>query len=178
MKFFFKILLIIFINSSLNASAEKIYILPQEAKPALKEVLKQLSLAKKSVKITIYNFTHKKIAKRLKSIAKKGIKVKIIYDYESSTRKGNKSTIYYLAKYKNIFVYQIRGKYVKKKRYYGKMHQKIALIDDKILILGSANWSYSGFGKNYEVVFLTHNKKFIQKYSRFFDKLLKKAHKL
>ncbi len=177
MKLFFKILLIIFLSSHLFSCDAKMFLLPSQAKPALKEILKELSLAKKSVKITIYNFTHKKIAKRLKNIAKKGIKVKIIYDYESTEQKRNKSTIYYLSKYKNIDTYRIKGKYVKKKDYFGKMHQKIALIDDRVLILGSANWSYSGFGKNYEVVLILHDKKLARKYLKFFDSLLKKATK-
>jgi len=83
--------------------------------------------------------------------------------------------MYYLAKYKNIDVYQIRGKYSKKKNYYAKMHQKMAVIDDKVLILGSANWSYSGFGKNYEVVLIEKDKNLAKKYSEFFDNILKKA---
>ncbi len=177
MKHFFKILLIIFFSVHLVASETKMFLLPNQAKPALKEILKELSLAKKSVKITIYNFTHKKIAKRLKYIAKKGIKVKIIYDYESTIQKRNKSTIYYLSKYKNIETFRIKGKYVKKKNYFGKMHQKIALIDDKVLILGSANWSYSGFGKNYEVVLILKDKDLAKKYSKFFDYIEKKATK-
>ena len=177
MKHFFKILLIIFISANLFASDTKMYMLPKQAKPALKQVLKELGKAKKSVKITIYNFTHKKIAKRLKYIAKKGIKVKIIYDFESTVQKRNKSTIYYLSKYKNIETFRIKGKFAKRKKYYGKMHQKIALIDDKVLILGSANWSYSGFGKNYEVVLILKDKDLAKKYSKFFDSLEKKATK-
>ena len=57
------------------------------------------------------------------------------------------------------------------------MHQKIALIDDKVLILGSANWSYSGFGKNYEVVLILKDKDLAKKYSKFFDYIEKKATK-
>ena len=177
MKYFFKISLTLLMFFNFSFADDKMYILPKESKPALKEILKQLSLAKKSVKITIYNFTHKKIANRLKTISKKGIKVKIIYDNETIERKQGKTTYNYLAKYKNIDVYTIKGKYVKKKHYFGKMHQKIALIDDKVLIFGSANWSYSGFGKNYEVVVICDNQEFAKKYSKFFDKLIKKAKK-
>ena len=177
MKHFLKILLIFLLFLDFSLASDKMFILPKQSKPALKEILKQLSLAKKSVKITIYNFTHKKIANRLKTISKKGIKVKIIYDNETIERKQGKTTYYYLAKYKNIDVYSIKGKYVKKKNYFGKMHQKIALIDDKVLIFGSANWSYSGFGKNYEIVVICENSKFAKKYSKFFDNLVKRAKK-
>jgi len=175
MKWFFTFFIIFFLSTSTFANEHKIYFLPKDAKIALRAITKELSHAKKEVKITIYNFTHKKIANTLKYIAKKGVKVKIIFDYESSEKRKSKSMMYYLAKYKNIDVYQLKGKYSKKKHYYGKMHQKIALIDDKILILGSANWSYSGFGKNYEVVLIEKDKKLAKKYSKFFDEILQKA---
>jgi len=171
------IFLLFFLFSALFSYEQKFFILPSESKQALNSVLKELKLAKKEIKISIYNFTHKKIAKTLKNIAKKGIKVKIIFDYESSKKRKTKSMLYYLAKYKNIECYQIRGKYVKKKDYFAKMHQKIVVIDNKVLIFGSANWSYSGFGKNYEVVFILKDPKIARKYSIFFDNLIKKATK-
>jgi len=177
MKYFFTFFIIFFLVTNSFAKEHKMYLLPKDAKPALKAIVKELSLAKKEVKITIYNFTHKKIANTLKYIAKKGVKVKIIFDFESSERRKSRSMLYYLAKYKNIDIYQIKGKYAKKKKYYGKMHQKMAVIDDKVLILGSANWSYSGFGKNYEVVLIEYDKKLAKKYSKFFDEIIGKASK-
>ena len=164
----------LFISSSF-AFEHKFYLLPDQSKQALRAVNKELMSAKKEVKITIYNFTHKKIANTLKYIAKRGVKVKIIFDFESSRKRRSRSMLYYLSKYKNIDCYQIKGKSSRKKRYYGKMHQKMAVIDDKVLILGSANWSYSGFGKNYEVVLIEYDKNMAKRYSEFFDKLLKKA---
>jgi len=175
MKQFLTFFIIFFICTTSFANDSKMYILPSQAKTALNAIVKELSHAKKEVKITIYNFTHKKIANRLKYIAKKGVKVKIIFDFESSEESKSKSMLYYLAKYKNIDVYQIKGKYSKSKKYYGKMHQKVALIDNKTLILGSVNWSYSGFGKNYEILLIEHNKKLAKQYSDFFDQLVKKA---
>jgi len=164
----------LFFNFSF-ASEHKLYILPDQSKQALRAITKELSHAKREVKITIYNFTHKKIANTLKNIAKRGVIVKIVFDFASSEKRKSRSMLYYLAKYKNIECYQIRGKFSKKKKYYGKLHQKVALIDDKVLILGSANWSYSGFGKNYEIVLIEKDKELAKKYSDFFDELLLKA---
>ena len=176
MKFISIFFIIILFFANLKAN-DKIYFLPDESKKALHQIQKQILSAKNSIEITIYNFTHKKIANSLKDIAKRGVKIKIIFDYESSEKRKDKSMLYYLAKYKNISVYQIKGKLSKNKKYFGKMHQKMAVIDDKTLILGSANWTHSGFGKNYEVIVITHNKKFIKKYKKFFKKVLKKANK-
>jgi len=80
MKYFFTFFIIFFFSTSVFASEHKMYLLPKQAKPALRAIIKELSHAKKEVKITIYNFTHKKIANTLKYIAKKGVKVKIIFD--------------------------------------------------------------------------------------------------
>ena len=53
----------------------------------------------------------------------------------------------YLAKYKNIKTYRLKGLLSKNKKYSGIMHIKMAVIDKKIVIFGSANWTYSAFLK-------------------------------
>ena len=42
-------------------------------------------------------------------------------------------------------------------------HSKVVLIDEKIIHLGSTNWSYSAFRKNHECNFRVLDKKLAQK---------------
>jgi len=58
MKQFFTFFVIFFLVTSTFASEHKMYLLPKESKQALRAVTKELSHAKKEVKITIYNFTY------------------------------------------------------------------------------------------------------------------------
>lgn len=164
--FIFIVLCIYNTNGSAN---NKLFLLPQENEKALQSILDNFDLAKNSIKISIYNFTHKQIAKRLKKAAKRGVKVEIIFDEGSSIQQKEKSMLYYLAKYKNITVYQLKGKPSKRSRYDGIMHMKTAVIDNKVIIFGSANWSYSAFSKNYELLYVTKNYALAKKFLKFFD---------
>ena len=52
----------------------------------------------------------------------------------------------------------------KNKKYSGIMHIKMAVIDKKIVIFGSANWTYSAFSKNYETLFVSKDYAMAKKY--------------
>ena len=170
------IFLQIFITPSLAALPDsRLYLMPEQKEEALEALLKEFDLAKHSIKITIYNFTHKKIANKLKHAAKRGVKIEIIFDERSSREQKRRSMLYYLAKYRNITVYRLRGRISRKGDYYGKMHIKAAIIDNKTVILGSANWSYSAFGLNYELLYIIKDYATAKKMSRYFETLKKKS---
>jgi len=169
-------LIIVFVSLSMSLSAkEYFYLLPKDAKPALKAIMTNIDQSKKSIKITIYNFTHKQIAKRLQSAAKRGVKVEIIFDERSAISQKKKSMLYYLAKYKNITVYRLKGKISNNKKYHGIMHLKTALFDHNRILFGSANWSYSAFSKNYELLYFTKDYKIAKKFERYFEEMKSKS---
>ncbi|MCH9814439.1 MAG: FAM83 family protein [Epsilonproteobacteria bacterium] len=169
---FYLILVFIGLNTLLAAN-ENFYLLPKDADKALGAITKNIDQSKKSIKITIYNFTHKKIAKRLKNAARRGVKVEIIFDERSANEQKKRSMLYYLAKYKNITVYKLKGKISKNRKYHGIMHLKTALFDHRTVLFGSANWSHSAFGKNYELIYLTKEYAIAKKFNKYFDELKK-----
>ncbi len=174
---FLNILLILF-TLSLPVSAldkESFFLLPKEKESALKEIIKHIDLAKKNINIAIYTFTNKIIAKRLKNAAARGVKIEIIFDDKSTRKKSSRSKIYYLTKYKNIKTYRLKGKLSKNRKYNGIMHMKVAIIDNKYTISGSANWSNSAFSINYEVLSIRKNYAIAQKFNKYFQELKKKA---
>ncbi|WP_197972075.1 phospholipase D-like domain-containing protein [Nitrosophilus labii] len=164
----------LFLFFSLFLWADEIYILPYEAKPALDTLLKSIDLSKNQIDIAIYSFTNRKIAKHLKKAAKRGVKIRIIFDKESNLY-NKRSQLRYLAKYKNIKTYIISGKPFKKNDSYGKMHMKLMIIDNKRVILGSANYSYSAFGKNYEILYIKDDYKIAKKCEKYFERIKSKA---
>jgi phosphatidylserine/phosphatidylglycerophosphate/cardiolipin synthase-like enzyme len=151
--------------------------MPEQGKVALMAMKKEFQYAKRSIRVSIYSFTNKSLAKSLKNAAKRGVKVEIIFDKKESKSKRGKSVIGYLAKYKNITVYRLSGLRPKRKKYSGIMHIKMALIDDKTLIFGSANWTYRAFSNNYETLFITKDYALAKKFDKFF-KLQKSRAKL
>lgn len=51
------------------------------------------------------------------------------------------------------------------------MHAKYAIIDSRILIHGSANWSYSGFSRNIEATIISDQQLFIREFEKNFNEL-------
>lgn len=158
--FFFAFILIAF--------AKEVYFMPMDGEIAHKRLFYLLSHAHKNIKMTIYTFTDKKLARALKIAANKGVQVTIIADKKEAKYKY--SVIPNLATIKNIKIKLLSGKSYKNGDK-AKMHVKLTIIDNKYLIIGSANYSYSAFYKNYEYVVIEKDKELIGAFNTFFEKL-------
>lgn len=144
--------------------------MPDEQEQALYHLKKTLESAKESIDIAIYSFTNKEIAKVLRDRAKNGVRIAIIYDNEANV-KNKYSTIGYLAILNNVKVCTLKGVYNEQKKYYGIMHQKLAIVDGKKVVFGSANWSKGAFENNYEILYFTDKIEIVQKAKSFFNKM-------
>ena len=153
-------------------SADSLYFMPYNAKEAVNALISEIKSAKKEVKIAIYSFTNREIAKAIRDSAKRGVRFKIIFDKKQNFD-DSYSQIGYLAKLKNIEVCVLQGK--NNGKYSGIMHNKIALIDNKSVIFGSANWSKSAFEVNYEMMIISQNQSYITQISAYLDKMLKEC---
>ena len=145
---FYLLLFMILISSSLYGK-DKIYFLPNDADIAKKDIVNLLKNADTSIDIAMYNFTYKKFNKAIKKAIKNDAKVTIIY---------NKTKLNFDKKIELI----------KTKR---KQHIKLAIIDDKYAIYGSANWKSESFGENYEIINITNDKKRVKKFIEIYKKL-------
>jgi len=152
--------------------AKEVFFMPDNGKAAQKRLYYLFTHAKKEIKITIYTFTNKTLAKALKKAAKKGVKVEIIADTKEA--KYSKSVIPNLALIRHINTYLLSGRGYRSGEK-AKMHVKMSIIDNKYLITGSANYSYSAFFKNYEYLVIDTDKDLIKKFSKFFEKIKKRS---
>jgi len=143
--------------------------MPHDGKTAQKRLISLFSHAKKEIKITMYTFTNKKIAKALKTAASKGVKITIIADKKEAKYKY--SVIPNLASIRNFHIYLLSGKNYKNGQK-AKMHVKLSIIDNRYVVTGSANYSYSAFFKNYEYLMISENSYLIARFSAFFNHLL------
>ena len=153
-------------------SADSLYFMPYDATNAVNALVSEIKSAKKEVKIAIYSFTNREIAKAIRDSAKRGVRFKIIFDYKSNID-DSYSQMGYLAKLKNIEVCTLRGK--NNGKYSGIMHNKIAIIDDKSVVFGSANWSKSAFDVNYEMMIISQNKSYISQIGGYFARMSKEC---
>ena len=154
---------------------DALYTMPYEARPALRHFIGVIDHARYRIDAAIYSFTHKTIAKHLKMAAARGVKIRIIFDKEANLR-NRKSQIGYLAKYRNIRTYLLSGlPYRSPEGDRALMHMKTMVVDNKTVVLGSANWTYSAFGKNYEVILFSDDYAKAKRLERAFEKMLRSA---
>ena len=52
-----------------------------------------------------------------------------------------------------------------------QMHNKFVIIDDKLLLTGSFNWSFSAVNKNWENIMITGNPDIVNPYIDNFEQL-------
>lgn len=103
------------------------------------EIIKQINNAQEYIDIAIYSFTYEPIAGAIVRAKRRGVKIRILMDKGQS--KGKYS------KYKFLLDNDIA---VIQDRHTGIMHNKIAIIDGRILFTGSYNWSKSAEERNEE----------------------------
>lgn len=121
----------------------ELYFLPDYPK-TLQRVETLLSSAKKSVKVAMFTFTHQSLTQKLIDLHHQGINVQIVMDSDSS-RKTSRIAFERFKKEKVDVRVSKRS---------GLLHEKIAIIDDEILLGGSTNWTKAAFNANEEHLFI------------------------
>ncbi|PLV59353.1 phospholipase D-like domain-containing protein [Thermotoga sp. KOL6] len=112
--------------------------------------------ARKYVFICSYAFTDEDIFATLKFLSSEGVRIYIITDkwFESSRLKSLPLETFDVLEVKEPL-----------------MHHKFLVVDGKILITGSANFTESGFHKNVEIVFKTSNKEYVESFVEEFERI-------
>jgi len=103
------------------------------------EIIKQIDNAESYIDIAMYSFTYEPIAEAIIKAKNRGVKIRILMD------KGQSQGRY--SKYKFFLDNDIA---VIQDRHAGIMHNKIAVIDGKVLFTGSYNWTESAEESNQE----------------------------
>ncbi len=116
----------------------EIWLLPDKELKALNKLTNTIQSAKKTIKIAMFTLTHPRIADALISAKKRGVCVEVAVDYY--TAKGASEKCIAKLKAAGIEILLSQGQEL--------LHHKWALLDDRILIMGSANWTKAAFQKN------------------------------
>jgi len=159
MKYFLSgiITFLLFGFTSLVHADTKVYFSPnggcQEA------VIREISKAQKSIDIAMYSFTSREIVQELVKAKEKKVKIRIVLDKGQKTEEYSKSR-YLISK----------GADVRFHLGTGLMHNKFALIDGRVVLTGSFNWTAAADQKNAEnLLILTENgiaKKYVNQFER------------
>lgn len=130
---------------------ENLYFLPKDGKKTMQDIELQIKNAKESIDIAVYNISYRKLVNLLNEASLRGVKVKIFY----FKKKADFSD--------NVEVIKIKD----------KLHTKVAIIDKKIVIFGSANWTEESFKENYEVFYISDRVELSKQFNQFFESLEK-----
>lgn len=143
------------VKTSMNKTSN-IYFSPQD-KTITNGVLPLIKGAKNYIYIPAFIVIENRIIEELISAKKRGIDVRIIADALNAS-----------AGHSRVKDLRENGVPVKIENYAGKMHSKTMIIDDKYLLLGSMNFSYSGENRNDENFIILANPEAAKFYKSFF----------
>ena len=104
----------------------------------LKQLQRTLQTAQKTIKVALFTFTYRPLIDELIAAHNRGIDVTCVIDEESSKRTSKQAFIQ--LKKAGVKVY-ISSRV-------GLLHHKMAIVDDTILAVGSANWTKAAFFSN------------------------------
>lgn len=150
--------------SLLYAQDTKVYFSPNGG--CQKAIISEISKAQKTIEIAMYYLTGREIAQELVKAKDRKVTIRVVLDQSQETQTYSKSR--YLIK-KVIDV-----------RYYvgaGIMHNKFAIVDDKVLFTGSFNWTPTADQQNEENLLLISDKGLLKKYKDRFEYLWERSRK-
>ena len=116
--------------------------------------------AEESVKVASFTFTHEVIADELIKADSRGVNVTIITEARQRNVMGSQ---YQRVKDFGLNIKLDSNKY--------NMHHKFIVIDGKIVVTGSPNFTLGGFNKNDENLLVLHDKKIADDFVKEFDNL-------
>jgi hypothetical protein len=154
---FLIIVLSIIISISTLAKTEvyfSLYDNPQKA------IIKNINQAEAFINIAMYVFTDKEIAASLINAQDKGVKIRVYLDKSQIDSKYSLSR--FLVK-KGIKVRISTNDYI--------MHHKFAIIDNRILLTGSYNWTFSANNRNDENLLIIDDPEVIEIFQNQFVNL-------
>jgi len=116
-------------------------------------ILREIELAKKELLVAVYAFTSDDLSNALVQAKKRGVVVQIVVDREFDLTNQNSKGKFFDAQ--KIPVRRVSGtKPEAPEKDAGLMHQKFAVIDNRIVFTGSYNWTYSADSLNDENLLL------------------------
>lgn len=105
-------------------------------------LVRELSQAQKEILVAVYAFTSEELAWALAKARQRGVKVQVVLDQEFDA--NNESSKRLLLEQQGVPVRRVSGLSApRRERGAGLMHQKFAVIDHKVVLTGSYNWTVS-----------------------------------
>ena len=126
-----------------------------------KELARLIKAAKKEIAVAAYAFSSKYLGQALSGALKRGIKIRVLLDGDNA-RKSYSIDEWLAGEEIDVRLIEIKR---------GSLHHKFMLMDGKILITGSYNFTNESEFRNHEAAIFTNHKGLIQAFTTEFDRL-------
>ena len=113
-------------------------------------IVREIGQAQKEILVAVYAFTNDELAWALVKASQRGVKVQVVVDQEfDATNDSSKRSF---LEQQRIPIRRVSG--LDKGKGPGLMHQKFAVIDRRVVLTGSYNWTLSAENSNDENLLL------------------------
>jgi len=113
-------------------------------------IVREIGQAQKEILVAVYAFTNEEIAWALVKAGQRGVKVQVVVDQEFDA--ANSSSKKTFLEQRQIPIRRVAG--LDKGNSPGLMHQKFAVIDRRVVLTGSYNWTVAAENANDENLLL------------------------
>ncbi len=137
----------------------EIWLLPDPRGHALQTIRHLIRKAHKSLKLAMFTLTHPLLLEELSLAHKRGVELSIVVDHQSGMGASSKA----------VEFLQKKGISVRFSSGMNLLHHKFLYVDEKNLLLGSANWTKAAFHKNRDLFAILYHLNSSQK--QFMEKL-------
>ncbi len=124
----------------IGSQTGQLFLLPDPKNHGFERLIQEIDLAKEKICIAMFTLTHPTLSNALIRAKNRGIDVRIAVDYYTAMGASKKALA--AMEKEGVSIYLSQGREL--------LHHKWAIIDDKTLIMGSANWTKAAFSKNHD----------------------------
>lgn len=129
-------------------------------------IVQEISHAQKSIDVMMYAFTSRPIVQEMVKAKTRGVAIRVLLDKGQETQKYAKGRYF---TNKGIEVRYDTGA--------GLMHNKVGIIDGRLVFTGSFNWTAQAEARNAENLLLIDDLTLIKQYQERFESLWTKGRK-
>ncbi len=134
-------------NFKIGGQLFEFWTLPRDNKEGLPRLLQLINTAEKTIRVAMFTWTHPKLTDAIIAAHNRGVSVEVILDHGQANGVGQKATQSLVNS--GVAVYLSSGQKL--------LHHKCMIVDGKLLVNGSANWTKAAFSRNRDCFFILHD---------------------
>lgn len=129
-----------------------------------KTIEQLLGAARTTADAALYRLNHPRLARALRDAARRGVRVRVILDREKYELTPATQQLVAKLEIPHRLMSGRQGPYA-------KMHHKFAVLDGRVAVTGSYNWTLESEESNYENFMIVREPELVKRFAREFEAL-------